>query len=79
MGWGESGASQSVLGDFVIFALFLFLKNLFNWKLIMFCFFNLSMIAALEPVLCLPPSHSLLSLRFDCFKKVATTPRFCGS
>ena len=44
----------------------------------MFCFFNLSMITALKPVLCLPPS-SLLSLRFDCFKKVATTPRFCGS
>lgn len=45
----------------------------------MFCFFNLSMIAALEPVLCLPPSLSLLSLWFDCFQKVATTPRFCGS
>lgn len=45
----------------------------------MFCFFNLPMIAALEPVLCLPPSLSLLSLWFDCFQKVATTPRFCGS
>lgn len=45
----------------------------------MFCFFNLSMITALEPVLCLPPSLSLLSLWFDCFQKVATTPRFCGS
>ena len=78
-GMGREQCQPEGSGGLCNFCFVSFLKNVFNWRLITFCFFNLSMITALKPVLCLPSFLSLLSLRFDCFKKVATTPRFCGS